>query len=62
MNELTTREVAAELKLGPGTIRQYVYRGLIRYSRRLGPLLLFSRAEIARFQRARRKPGNPGGK
>ena len=62
MQELTTHQAAEELKLKPGTIRQYVYRGLIRYSWRLGPLLLFSRAEIARFKRTRRKPGNPGGK
>ena len=57
--EYLVREAAELLGLSPDTVRRYSSRGLLRPSRRLGNMLVFSEQEIQRYQVSRRKPGNP---
>ncbi len=51
----TTREAAEYLGFAEDTIRRYVYRRLIQ-AKRLGNMLLFSKAECDRYRREKRQP------
>jgi len=57
--EYLVRDAAELLGLTPDTVRRYSSRGVLRPTRRLGNMLVFSDAEIQRYQVSRRKPGNP---
>lgn len=57
---LTTAEAAAVLGLQPGTVRTYIEQGLLRAEKR-GRDWQIARAEVARYQQARRKAGRPQG-
>lgn len=59
MTMLTTVQVAGLLNLSPNTIRRYTERGLIARSEKVGSVNLYSRDEVERYKRERRRPGRP---
>jgi excisionase family DNA binding protein len=52
-------DAAQYLGLSQDTVRRYASRKVLRVSRKLGNMLVFSQAELDRYQRERRGPGNP---
>ena len=58
----TSREAAKYMGLSENTVQQYVKRGLMKPSKRIGLYMLFSKAECDRYLRERRPRGNPGKK
>lgn len=58
MKTLTTEEAAAVLGLTPDTVRHYLHRGTLVGTKR-GRDWFISEAEIARYQRDRKKAGRP---
>lgn len=68
-SEITVVEAAEILGVTPGRVHQFLLDGRLRVARRLGRvggtgLILLRRAEVERFGRRPRPPGNPtfGGK
>ena len=58
---LTTAEASTVLGVKPKTVAIYINRGLLTAEKK-GRDYLITGEEIARFQRERRNPGNPGTK
>lgn len=56
---LKTKEVAKLLSISPITVCAHVAHGLLKVHDRVGTAMLFAESEVARFERERRKPGNP---
>lgn len=54
----STQQAAAYLSLRPETIKYHVDRGNLK-SVKVGHSLVFSRIDLDRFKRHRRRPGRP---
>lgn len=55
----TTSEAAEYMGFEEDTVRQYVYRGLMR-GKKMGPIWLLTKSECDRYLREKRSVGNPG--
>lgn len=55
----TTKEAGIRLGLGGDTVRQYIHRKLITAAGKVGHWYLISEAECRRYERKKRKRGNP---
>lgn len=55
----TTTEAAEYMGFEEDTVRQYVYRGLMK-GKKMGPIWTLTKSECDRYLREKRSVGNPG--
>lgn len=58
-NFLTTEEVADELGVTPGRVRQFVVEDRLKPKQKIGQVLFFDRDEVQNFAELPRKTGRP---
>ena len=58
-NYLTTEEVAGELNVSPGRVRQFACREQLLPDKKIGTQLFFLRAKVEKFKNTPRNTGRP---
>ncbi len=58
-NYLTTEDVANELGVTTGRVRQFVMRNRLKPVEKIGQVLFFTREEVDKFREIPRNPGRP---
>ena len=56
---LTTDDVATELNISAGRVRQFVVEGRLKYFKKIGQVLFFDPDEVQKFKQTPRNPGRP---